>query len=109
MEEVSATAAAGHVAAALLGISTAIPVVLFPEAILRWMGAQEDVASQATGNFQLFAASAPLIVISAVTTGTFRSLNDTRTPMIITIGAVAFNTLVGFFWSWESLRFQSSE
>jgi len=39
MEEVSATAAAGHVAAALLGISTAIPVALFPEAILRWMGA----------------------------------------------------------------------
>ena len=97
MEEVSATAAAGHVAAALLGISTAIPMALFPETILRWMGAQGDVASQATGYFQLFAVSTPLIVMSAVTTGTFRSLNDTRTPMIITIGAVAFNTLIGFF------------
>jgi len=103
MEEVSATAAAGHVAAALLGISTAIPMALFPETILRWMGAQGDVASQATGYLQLFAASTPLIVMSAVTTATFRSLNDTRTPMIITIGAVAFNTLIGFFFGpWNS-------
>jgi putative MATE family efflux protein len=97
MGEVSATAAVGHMAAGLLGACTAIPLILFPEVILRWIGAQGDVANQAAGYFQLFAASVPLAAISAVTTGTFRSLNDTRTPMIITIGAVAFNTLVGFF------------
>jgi Na+-driven multidrug efflux pump len=98
MEEVSATAAAGHMAAAFFGTCTAIPLIMLPEVILRWIGAQGEVASQAAAYFQLFAASAPLNVISAVTTGTFRSLSDTRTPMIITAGAVALNTLVGFFF-----------
>ncbi len=46
---------------------------------------------------QLFAASAPFVVVSAVITATFRSLSDTRTPMVITMGAVALNTLLGFF------------
>jgi putative MATE family efflux protein len=96
MDEVSATAAAGHIAAGFLGACTAIPLILYPEVILLWIGAQGDVAHQAAGYFRLFAASAPLTVISAVTTGTFRSLNDTRTPMAVTSGAVAFNTLVGF-------------
>ena len=109
MGEVSATVAAGHEAAALLGTCTAVPFILFPGVILRWIGAQADVANQAAGYFQLFAASVPLAATSAVTTATFRSLNDTRTPMVITIGAVTFNTLVGFFWFWESLPFQSSE
>ena len=98
MEEVSATAAAGHMAAAFFGTCTAMPLIMLPEVILRWIGAQGEAASQAAAYFQLFAASAPLNVISAVTTGTFRSLSDTRTPMIITAGAVALNTLVGFFF-----------
>lgn len=109
MEEVSATVAAGHMAAAFFGTCTAIPLIMLPEVILRWIGAQGEVASQAAAYFQLFAASAPFKVISAVTTGTFRSLSDTRTPMIITAGAVALNTLVGFFWSLESVRFRGSE
>jgi putative MATE family efflux protein len=96
MDEVSAVAAAGHIAAGFLGVCTAIPLILYPEVILRWIGAQGDVAKEASGYFRLFAASAPLTVISAVTTGTFRSLNDTTTPMIVTLGAVAFNTLAGF-------------
>ena len=55
-----------------------------------------NVVNDAAGYFQLFAASAPLVVISAVSTATFRSLSDTRTPMLITMGAVALNTLLGF-------------
>src|SRR3984957_4001041 len=96
MEEVSATAAAGLILAAVFGACTALPLTLFPGAILRWVGAQENVAVEATGYFQLFAASAPLVVISAVSTAAFRSLSDTRTPMMITMGAVALNTLLGF-------------
>lgn len=96
-EEVSATAALGQIAAGFFGLCTALPLALFPRVILHWAGAQEDVANEAAGYFQLFAASAPLTVISAVSTATFRSLRDTRTPMIITMGAVALNTLLGFF------------
>lgn len=96
-EEVSATSALGHILTGMFGVCTALPLALFPRTILQWIGAQENIANEAAGYFQLFAASAPLVVISAVSTATFRSLNDTRTPMIITMGAVALNTLVGFF------------
>jgi putative MATE family efflux protein len=97
MEEVSTTAALGLILAGLFGVCTALPLACFPGAILRWIGAQENVALEVAGYFQLFAASAPLVVISAVSTATFRSLSDTRTPMMITMGAVALNTLLGFF------------
>ena len=96
MDEVSATAALGEMLAGLFGVCTALPLALFPELILRWIGAQESVAKEAAGYFQLFAASAPLVVMSNVSTATFRSLSDTRTPMAITMGTVALNTLLGF-------------
>jgi Na+-driven multidrug efflux pump len=82
MEEVSATATVGQIVAGILGAGTALPLMLFPSVILGCVGAQEDVAKEAAGCFQLFAASAPLTAISAVTTATFRSLNDSKTPMM---------------------------
>jgi putative MATE family efflux protein len=97
MEEVSATAALGQLLAGIFGVSTALPLALFPAVILHAIGAQENVVAQTAGYFQLFAFSAPLVVVSAVSTATFRSLSDTRTPMIITIGSVALNTVLGFF------------
>ncbi len=97
MEEVSTSAALGQTMAWCLGVCTALPLALFPRAILRWVGAEENIANEAAGYFQLFAVSAPMVVMSAVSTATFRSLSDTRTPMIVTIGAVALNTLLGFF------------
>jgi putative MATE family efflux protein len=96
MEEVSAIVARGLILAGMFGLCTALPLALFPGVILRWVGGQENVVNDAAGYFQLFAASAPLVVISAVSTATFRSLSDTRTPMLITMGAVALNTLLGF-------------
>jgi MATE family, multidrug efflux pump len=96
MEEVSAIAATGLILAGMFGLCTALPLALFPGVILRSVGGQENVVNDAAGYFQLFAASAPLVVICAVSTATFRSLSDTRTPMLITMGAVALNTLLGF-------------
>jgi putative MATE family efflux protein len=96
MEEVSAIAALALIVAGAFGVCTALPLALFPAIILRWVGAEENVANEAAGYFQLFAASAPLVVITAVSTATFRSLSDTRTPMVITMGTVALNTLLSF-------------
>jgi putative MATE family efflux protein len=96
MGEVSAIAALGLIAAGTFGLCTALPLALFPATILRWVGAEENVANETAGYFQMFAASAPLVVVTAVSTATFRSLSDTRTPMVITIGAVALNTLLSF-------------
>jgi Na+-driven multidrug efflux pump len=70
-------------------------LILFPAPILRFLGAQPDVVKTASGYLQLFAASAPMTVMSAVTTATFRSMSDSRTPMMITIGAVCLNTVLG--------------
>ena len=97
MGEVSKIAAIGQTAAVTLGICSALPLVFFPNPILRFLGAQDALAKTASVYLQLFAASAPLTVMSAVTTATFRSMSDSRTPMVITIGAVCLNTLLALF------------
>jgi len=97
MGEVSKIAAIGQTAAVTLGICSALPLVFFPNPILRFLGAQDELAKTASVYLQLFAASAPLTVMSAVTTATFRSMSDSRTPMVITIGAVCLNTLLALF------------
>ncbi len=56
----------------------------------------EMVVAIAAGYLRLFAAAAPMTVMSAVTTATFRSMSDSRTPMAITMSAVALNTLLAF-------------
>jgi putative MATE family efflux protein len=96
MDEVSKIEAVGQTAAALLGACTALPLILFPVPILRFLGAQENVVGTAAGYLQLFAASAPMNVMSAVIAAAFRAMGDSRTPMAITVGAVLLNTLLAF-------------
>jgi MATE family, multidrug efflux pump len=96
MDEVSEIAALGQTTAAVLGACTALPLILYPSTILRLVGAQEEVVSIAAGYLRLFAAAAPMTVMSAVTTATFRSMSDSRTPMVITMSAVPLNTLLAF-------------
>lgn len=94
MDEVSKIAVIGQIAAAVLGVCTALPLVLFPVGILRLAGAQEEVIRSGSGYLQLFAASAPMAVMSAVTTAAFRSMGDSRTPMVVTAATVVLNTLL---------------
>jgi putative MATE family efflux protein len=94
MDEVSKIAAIGQTAATILGIFSSLPLVRFPSPILRLMGAQEELVKTASVYLQLFACSAPFTVMSAVSTATFRSISDSRTPMAITIGSVCLNTLL---------------
>ena len=95
--DVSKVAALGVTTSGAFGFFTAIPLVLYPGPILRFIGAPDDLVQAGSVYFQMFSAAAPLIVISAVTTATFRSLNDSTTPMFITMGAVGLNTLLGLF------------
>jgi putative MATE family efflux protein len=94
MDEVSKIAALGQTAAFSLGICSSIPLLLFPNPILRFVGAQEELVKTAAVYLQLFAASTPLTVMSAVTTATYRSMSDSRTPMVITMASVCLNTLL---------------
>jgi putative MATE family efflux protein len=97
LNDVSKVAALSLVTSGIFGLCTALPLVLFPGIILRLIGAPEELVQTGSVYFQLFSASAPLIVMSAVTTAIFRSLNDSRTPMFITMTAVGLNTLLGLF------------
>jgi Na+-driven multidrug efflux pump len=90
-------AALSLVTSGIFGIFTALPLVLYPGPILRFIGAPDELVEAGSVYFQLFSAAAPLIVMSAVGTATFRSLNDSKTPMFVTMGAVGLNTLLGLF------------
>jgi putative MATE family efflux protein len=94
IDELSKIAALGQLVAAILGVCTALPLVLLPGPILRLVGAEEVVVETASKYLQLFAAAAPMNVMSAVTTVAFRSMSDSRTPMAVTMGAVVLNTLL---------------
>ena len=94
MAELSRIAVIGQVAALVLGGLTALPLILFPTPILKLIGAQPDVVEMGAGYLRLFAAAAPLMVMSAVTTAAFRSMSDARTPMAITMAAMALNTVL---------------
>jgi putative MATE family efflux protein len=97
LNDVSKVAALGVMTSGAFGFFTAIPLLLYPGPILRFIGAPDELVQAGSVYFQMFSAAAPLIVISAVTTATFRSLNDSTTPMFITMGAVGLNTLLGLF------------
>ena len=84
----------GGPASIVLGVCSALPLILFSLPILHGLGAKEDVARTASGYLQFFAAAAPMNVMSSVTTATFRAMSDSRTPMGVTIGAVVLNTLL---------------
>jgi putative MATE family efflux protein len=96
MEDVSRTAAVGQTLAGIFGTITALPLIIFSKPLLVLIGAHDDLAELADGYFRLFAASLPLMILSTVISAAFRSLNDSKTPMTITIGSVVLNTGLGF-------------
>lgn len=97
LNDISKVAALSLMTSGVFGIFTALPLVLYPGPILKFIGAPDELVEAGSVYFQLFSAAAPLIVMSAVSTSTFRSLNDSTTPMFITMGAVGLNTLLGLF------------
>jgi hypothetical protein len=62
------------------------PFVYVAAIILRWAGAEENVANETAGSFQPFAASAPLVVITVVSAATFRSLRIGPFPKLGALG-----------------------
>ena len=97
LNDVSKVASLCLILSGIFGIFTTLPLVLYPGPVLRLIGAPDELVQAGSVYFQLFSAAAPLIVMSAVTTATFRSLNDSKTPMFITMGAVGLNTVLGLF------------
>jgi putative MATE family efflux protein len=97
LNDVSKVASLSLLLSGIFGAFTALPLIFYPAHVLRLTGAPSELVEAGFVYFQLFSAAAPLIVMSAVATATFRSLNDSRTPMFVTMGAVGLNTVLGLF------------
>jgi putative MATE family efflux protein len=96
LAEVSQIASAGQALSGLLGLLTALLLVTFSQYLLQVVGADPKLAGSANRYLQLYAVSIFPMILSAVTSAVFRSLNEPRTPLIITSAAVALNTILGF-------------
>jgi MATE family, multidrug efflux pump len=96
LDDVSRTAGVGQTLAGAFGFITALPLIIFSKPLLVLLGAPEELAELANGYFRFFVASLPLMILSTVTSAAFRSLNDSKRPMVITIAAVILNTGLGF-------------
>jgi Na+-driven multidrug efflux pump len=90
--EVSRIAAAGQALAGGLGLLTALLLVAFSQLLLRLAGADQKLTGSADTYFRLYAVSIAPMILSAVTSAVFRSLNAPRTPLVITSVAVVLNT-----------------
>jgi putative MATE family efflux protein len=96
LAEVSEIASIGQTLSGLLGLLTAIGFVTFSRPILQVVGADPKLIGSATSYFQLYSISIAPMILSAVTSAVFRSLNAPKTPLLVTGSAVALNTLLGF-------------
>ena len=96
LTEISEIASVGQTLSSLLGLLTAVSFVTFSKPILQAIGADSKLVGSATGYFQLYSVSIAPMILSAVTSAVFRSLNAPKTPLIITGLAVAVNTVLGF-------------
>jgi putative MATE family efflux protein len=96
LAEVSEIASVGQTLSGLLGLLTAVLFVTFSQPILQAVGADSKLIGSASSYFQLYSLSIAPMILSAVTSAVFRSLNAPKTPLIITGLAVAVNTLLGF-------------
>jgi Na+-driven multidrug efflux pump len=83
MAEVSQIASVGQTLSGLLGLLTAVFFVTTSKPILQAIGADSKLAASANSYFQLYSISIAPMILSAVTSAVFRSLNAPKTPLII--------------------------
>lgn len=78
--------AAGAVALAVLQL-LAVP-------ILRVMGADETLLAPATEYLRIRALAGPALLIITAANGAFRGFQDTRTPLVVTLGVAGVNLIL---------------
>ncbi len=82
---------AGLWLAAGLGLVLTVLGSLLAPAIVRAMGASEDVTPYALTYLRIGILGAPFMLVALAATGYLRGLQDTRTPLAIAIGANVLN------------------
>ncbi len=91
---------AGHLTVAALGISAvagvvaAFALIVFGESLLRVFGASDDVIEGAATYLRIRSLGVPALLVILVGHGAFRGYQDTRTPLLVTLGLNAVNLVL---------------
>jgi len=76
------------------GVVAAIGLIVFAEPLLRAFGAGADVLASATTYLRIRALGVPALLVILVGHGAFRGYQDTRTPLIVSLGLNAVNLVL---------------
>ncbi len=77
-----------------IGIGTMLVLEMFAQPILRVMGADADLLSDATLYLRLRVLGLPAVLLATVAHGVFRGYQDTKTPMWVTGSISLFNLIL---------------
>jgi putative MATE family efflux protein len=77
-----------------LGVALAVVGLLASGAIVDAMGASADVAPYARTYLRISLLGAPFVLLALAGTGYLRGLQDTRTPLVIAVGANVLNLVL---------------
>ncbi len=93
-------AEAGRLTVAALGLGTAIGIAtmvvlqIFAEPVLRVMGAEADLLTDASTYLRIRVIGMPAVLLATVAHGVFRGYQDTRTPLWVTGSISVFNLIL---------------
>ena len=76
------------------GVVAAVGLIVFSEPLLRAFGAGTDVLESATTYLRIRALGVPSLLVILVGHGAFRGYQDTRTPLVVTLGLNAVNLVL---------------
>ncbi|MEA2001994.1 MAG: MATE family efflux transporter [Actinomycetota bacterium] len=88
----------------VIGVISALVLVLAAEPVLRLMGAESELLSDATTYLRIRVLGMPALLIATVAHGIFRGHQDTRTPLWVAAGISVTNLILdpilifGFDW-----------
>lgn len=83
---------------AVVGAMVIGALTFFPGVLLDLLAAPDGARTEAMGFLRIVALGAPALVINHLAAGLLRSLKDTRSPLVIGVGAAALNTALNFAW-----------
>ena len=76
------------------GVIAAAGLIVFGEPLLRAFGAGPEVVESATTYLRIRALGVPALLVILVGHGAFRGFQDTRTPLVVTLGLNAVNLIL---------------
>lgn len=79
---------------AIFGLFVAVAGLFFSRTVYGWMGSTPHVVEQGTRYLSVVLAGAPFFMVSLTSEGILRAAGDSRTPLLVDVGAVTLNALL---------------